>query len=170
MRAGHAAKGTADAEKAISRAYAAEILRQKIKNYNDSRTAANMLQCKYQKLFFGVFFYFDPLLIPFRYHYIIKMMLFQVFVFDCSPTHRSPAESAEIPYHHRDFADILIILYLQIGTHHLAPPPVNRAGEVKNAHFFVLHIKHQKISKIILIFVNSLLFSKRRPSLFSTHG
>ena len=38
---------------------------------------------------------------------------------------------------HRDFADIRIILYLQIGTHPLAPPPLNGEGEVREREPFV---------------------------------
>ena len=55
MRARHAAKGTADAEYSISRADASEIPRQKIKNYNDSRSRPRVLEHYYDEFLHRIF-------------------------------------------------------------------------------------------------------------------
>ena len=57
MRARHSAKGAADAEKAVGRAYTSEYLRKKIKCHNDNRAASRVLCHNGQKFFYREFFH-----------------------------------------------------------------------------------------------------------------
>lgn len=57
VRARHSAEGTADAEKAVGRAYTSEHLRKKIKYHNDNRAASCVLCHNGQKFFFCEFFH-----------------------------------------------------------------------------------------------------------------
>ena len=57
VRARHSAEGTADAEKAVGRAYTSEHLRKKIKYHNDNRAASRVLCHNGQKFFYREFFH-----------------------------------------------------------------------------------------------------------------